>query len=259
MTWNQDPVLLHINFITIRWYGLFFALGIFLAFTLTKKLNQLSPSKSLNIDSLFNYVFFGTIIGARLGHCLFYDFTYYLHYPIKILAIWEGGLASHGALIGILTSIYLFSKKYKIHFLQIADLLAAPACIAGSLIRLGNFFNSEIIGNKTTLPWAITFSRIDNFSRHPTQLYESLFYFILGLGLLRKIYGPKDEVKLGMTLGTYLIATFSFRFLVEFIKIPQVQFENTMILNMGQILSIPLIAIGIYLVSPWKKEKLQSR
>jgi prolipoprotein diacylglyceryl transferase len=249
MIWNQEPILFGTEIVTIRWYGLFFALGIGFAFLLAKKLNNVSPIKNLNIDILFNYTLLGTVVGARLGHCLFYQPDYFLYHPFEIFAVWEGGLASHGALVGVLVSTYLFSNKYQVKFLKIADFMAAPACVGGAFIRIGNFFNSEIIGNKTSLPWGITFLRIDNISRHPTQIYESVFYFLMSLFLLRKFFKLNHKKFKGQLLGYYLVGTFSFRFLIEFIKIKQVDFESSMILNMGQILSIPLILWGITLIT----------
>lgn len=248
MIWNQDPILFHFNFITVRWYGVFFALGIFFALTVTKKICRIYNYENIKLDSLFNYIVLGTVIGARLGHCLFYNPSYYLKNPFKILYIWEGGLASHGALIGIFVSLLLFSKKYKIKLLPLADLLASPASLTGGFIRIGNFFNSEILGSQTARPWAIIFSRIDNIPRHPTQLYEALFYFAVFYLLLGTYLQSKFRNSSGRITGLYLALTFTFRFCIEFFKLPQSGFENSMIVNMGQLLSLPLIAIGMYLL-----------
>ena len=247
MIWNPDPIFLRLGPLTFRWYGLFFAIGIYLALKVTIELNNKRLINNLSIDSLFNYIFWATIIGARLGHCLFYDFNYYGHYPLKILFLWEGGLASHGALIGIFLAIYLYSKKYKIEFLKISDLLAAPASIAGACIRIGNFFNSEIIGYKTSLPWGIIFYKVDQISRHPTQLYESTCYLIFFFILMIVFNNKKYSLPTGKMTGLYLLVTFLIRFFVEFLKLPQSHFENSMTLNMGQLLSIPLICIGTFL------------
>lgn len=248
MVWNQDPILFQFDFLTIRWYGLYFAMAIFLAYVLAKKMNDFYSTVNINMDSLFNHIVIGTITGARVGHCLFYDPAFYLANPIKILFVWEGGLASHGALIGIFISILIFSKKYKINPLIISDLLAAPASQAGAFIRIGNFFNSEIVGSETSKPWGIIFSKIDQNPRHPTQLYEAFFYLIV-FYLLINLYQRNDVRKSsGRITGIYLILIFSFRFGIEFLKLPQSQFESSMILNMGQLLSLPLIFAGAFII-----------
>lgn len=254
MIWNQNPILFEFNFFTIRWYGIFFALGIFLALKIGQKINSIYPQNNLELDELFNYIFFGTIIGARLGHVLFYDPIYYYNNPLKIFSIWEGGLASHGALIGILISIFIYSKNNKINYLLISDFITIPASIAGGFIRIGNFFNSEIIGVPTKLPWGIIFSKVDAITRHPTQLYEAFFYYFISFNLLGMYVKSRYRNSFGRITGAYLMTTFSVRLLVEFIKMPQSSFEKSMLLNMGQLLSIPLIFCGLFLF--FKKNSL---
>ncbi|MBY0414079.1 MAG: prolipoprotein diacylglyceryl transferase [Bdellovibrionales bacterium] len=259
MIWNQDPELIKIGSLSIRWYGFLFALGIYLGSEMAKFVKNKAGDLNFDIDKLFIFVVAGTFFGARLGHCLFYEPDIYLADPARIFFVWEGGLASHGALIGVIISLFVFSKVYKVEFLRLCDLLAAPACFAGGMIRLGNLFNSEIIGNQTTVPWAVIFSRIDPYPRHPTQLYESIFYFMLCIALSFYIKKKNYHLKIGQTFGFYLLGTFVFRFCIEFLKIPQVNFERDMSLNMGQLLSLPLIAIGVYFAFFFVQSKTKTK
>lgn len=198
----------------------------------------------------------GTVIGARLGHCLFYEPSYYLSHPIEILKVWNGGLASHGAAIGILISVYLFTKKYKdFNYAWVLDRVVIVVALAGFFIRIGNFFNSEIIGLPTDLPWAVVFHRIDALPRHPSMLYESFSYMAIFIYLWSKYSKWKAETPKFAIFSRFLILVFSARFLIEFTKENQSLFENGMILNMGQLLSIPLILLGIFLY--FKSKKLQ--
>jgi len=190
-----------------------------------------------------------TVLGARLGHCFFYNPVYYLSHPLEILMVWKGGLASHGAAIGILTAIYLFVKKKKEYtFLWILDRIVITAALAGFFIRMGNLFNSEILGKQSSVPWAFIFASVDNVPRHPAQLYEAIAYLIV-FGFLFWYYNrTKANFKPGMIFGLFLVLVFLFRFFVEFIKEDQTYFEQDMVLNMGQLLSIPLIFAGLFLI-----------
>lgn len=201
------------------------------------------------LDSLTVYMILGTVIGARLGHCFFYEPAYYLSNPIEILMVWKGGLASHGAAIGILVSLYIFAQKNKdITYPWIIDRIVIVVALSGLFIRLGNFFNSEIIGVPTDLPWAVVFHRIDMIPRHPSQLYEALAYFIIFLVLWGYYNRHKVKTVSYSLFSRFLILAFSARFLIEFTKENQSSFESGMALNMGQILSLPLIAVGILLL-----------
>jgi phosphatidylglycerol:prolipoprotein diacylglycerol transferase len=247
--WNVDPEIFHIGIISIRYYSLLFMLsfivGIYIFQWVYKRENK--PKEAL--DPLLIYMLLGTVIGARLGHCLFYDASYYLSHPIKIFKVWEGGLASHGAAIGILLSLYLFSRKHPEQpFLWLVDRIVITVALAGSFIRLGNLFNSEIIGKPADVPWSFVFERVDNIPRHPTQIYESVAYFIIFVILFRiyKKYG--SATPRGYLLGLFLVFVFGFRFFVEFLKENQVAFESGMALNMGQILSIPAVIGGMILI-----------
>jgi prolipoprotein diacylglyceryl transferase len=209
-----------------------------------------NESKNINrVDQLFVFIFFSTIIGARIGHCFFYDPGYYFSHPLEVLMIWKGGLASHGVAIGILLGLFLYARKNPdLKYLWVVDRVAIVVALAAFFIRLGNLFNSEIIGIPTDVPWAFVFSRVDMLPRHPTQLYEAIAYLII-FSVLLFIYKKKSgKIPGGFLFGFFLLGLFGFRFFIEFYKENQSAFEEGMILNMGQILSIPLILIGIFLI-----------
>ncbi|MEW6195781.1 MAG: prolipoprotein diacylglyceryl transferase [Bacteroidota bacterium] len=252
--WDVSPDIVTIGPFTIRWYGLLFALsfivGYQIFYVMYKKENR--PEKDLN--DLIWYMILGTVIGARLGHCLFYNPNYYLSHPLEILQVWKGGLASHGAAIGILFSLYLFVKKHKEYsYLWILDRMVITVALGGFFIRMGNLFNSEIIGVQTDVPWAFIFASVDNIPRHPAQLYEAIAYLISFIFLIVFYFRTNAKFKPGLIFGLFLILIFGFRFFVEFIKEDQTYFEKGMSLNMGQLLSIPFVLLGIYLVL--RKEK----
>jgi phosphatidylglycerol---prolipoprotein diacylglyceryl transferase len=247
ITWDVSREIANIGPLSLRWYGLLFALGFVFGFIILTRVYKLEKKPQSDLEQLSIYVILGTVIGARLGHCLFYDPAYYLSNPFEMLKVWEGGLASHGAAIGILTALYLFAKKKKDQgMIWTLDRLVIVVALGGALIRLGNLFNSEIIGMQTDVPWAFIFTSVDDIPRHPAQLYESIAYFI-SFGILYLIYLKKREtLKTGFLFGLFLIFIFGFRFFVEFIKEDQSAFEAGMILNMGQILSIPFVLMGLY-------------
>lgn len=198
-----------------------------------------------SLDKIFIYMVLGAVLGARLGHCLFYDPGYYLANPLEILKIWEGGLASHGGTIGMLLAMYLYAKQTEdMSFYWILDRMTLPISLGSFFIRSGNFFNSEIIGIPTTVPWAIIFSRVDDIPRHPAQLYEALVYISLFI-LLFFIYKKHGEkIKPGFMMGLLMVIIFGSRFFIEFVKIPQEAFVPILNLNMGQWLSLPFVFIG---------------
>jgi prolipoprotein diacylglyceryl transferase len=200
------------------------------------------------VDTLTVYAVVATIVGARLGHVLFYDPIHYFQNPIKILMVWEGGLASHGGVIGILIAIYLFARKTNANYLWVLDRVSIVASLTFCIIRLGNLMNSEMIGTPTNLPWAFIFTRMDDVPRHPAQLYEAIHYFIWFIVLFLVWYRLKDRMKIGLLFSWSLIMLFSLRFVDEFFKLDQVDFEGSMILNMGQLLSIPFILTGVLLL-----------
>lgn len=256
--WNVSPDIFSIGPVTIRWYGLLFALSFIVGYQIMYMVFKKENKREEDLNDLIWFMVLGTVLGARLGHCLFYNPAYYLSHPIEILEIWKGGLASHGAAIGILTSLYLYSRrKPDQSFLWIVDKIVITVALSGFFIRTGNLFNSEIIGKPTDLPWGFVFASIDNIPRHPTQIYEALAYlgvfFVLYFVYIKKT----DKLKDGYLLGLFLILVFTFRFFVEFLKENQSYFEETMTLNMGQLLSIPFIILGIYLLVRKEKKEIK--
>ena len=246
MIWDADPILLDLGFISIRWYGLLFSLAFIAGFVQIRRIytEELKPLEDL--DRLLMVMLISTVMGARLGHCLFYDPGFYFTHPIEIIKIWKGGLASHGGAIGIFLGLFLFSRSRPSQpYLWLLDRIAIPTALAGSLIRIGNLFNSEIIGKATTVPWAVTFARVDGVPRHPAQVYESIAYLIT-FAILAAVYRKyKAGTPSGMIVGLFLILVFSARFLIEFVKVRQAAFGAELFLSMGQLLSIPAILVGI--------------
>jgi prolipoprotein diacylglyceryl transferase len=248
--WTVDREIFSIGFITIRYYSLFFLISFVLGIVIMKRIFRIENKPEIDVDDLLVYMMIGTVVGARLGHVLFYGSDYYFNNPIEILKVWNGGLASHGAAVGILTALYLFIKNKKIYnYLWLIDRVAITVALAGFFIRSGNLFNSEIIGKPTDVPWAFIFSKyVDNVPRHPTQLYEAFAYLLIFV-ILYKLYDRKREKSApGFLFGLFMALIFGFRFFVEFLKENQEAFEAGMALNMGQILSIPLVLLGIYMV-----------
>ncbi|NSW46329.1 MAG: prolipoprotein diacylglyceryl transferase [Bacteroidales bacterium] len=246
--WNADPTMIDLWGFPISWYGLLFALGFVFGYIIMQKIFQREQIPQKILDNLSLYMFIGTVVGARLGHCFFYEPEYYLAHPIEILYIRQGGLASHGAAIAILISLWIFSKKQKKPFSWIVDRIVIVVALAGFFIRLGNLMNSEIYGQVTHVPWAFIFDRIDNQPRHPSQLYESVAYLLLFFLLYWMYFKRNASKKPYLLFGVFLLGCFGFRFLVEFIKDVQVDFEHFMALKMGQWLSIPFIISGLYFI-----------
>ena len=260
IVWDVDRIILQIyGPLAIRWYSLFFLTGFLLglwAFSSMAKNEGKDPDKYS--DSLLFYLIMGTIIGARLGHCLFYQPQYFLSHPLEILKIWEGGLASHGGYLGIIIAVYLFTRKYKeLTFFWVMDRVAILAVMAGGFIRLGNLFNSEIYGKVTNVPWAFIFKKADPFPRHPTQIYESLCFFLASLIAYLFYRYHKRKPLDGRIFGLCMILGFALRSFVEIFKENQVAFENNMTFNMGQLLSIPFVIIGFYLFLGLHKKLLK--
>jgi len=251
--WHVNPELFHIGSLGIRWYSLLFVSGFILGWYIFKYFFRREGVPEKLLDPLLYTLLICTIVGARLGHCLFYQPDYYLGSWKgfwEIFMPWKGGLASHGGAIALLLGMWWFSvhygKKYNFDFLWMMDHLVIPVAFAGAFIRLGNLFNSEIYGDVTNLPWGFIFDlRGETMPKHPTQIYESLSYLILGLGLMWIYKYRLEKTYRGTFFGLFLIGCFGMRFLIEFIKEPQVGFEETMVLNMGQLLSIPFVLAGI--------------
>lgn len=253
--WNIDPEIFQLGAFAPRWYGLLFALGFLIGYQLLQYVYRVEGKKEEDLSSLLLHIMLGTIIGARLGHCLFYEPEFYLRHPLEILFIWKGGLASHGGTIGVMLAVWLYCRKHPDQtYMWIADRLAPAISFAAACIRMGNFFNSEIIGKPSDVPWAIVFERVDNLPRHPAMLYESASYLVLGLLLWLIYLRKKAAVRPGSLIGIMFIWIFTARFFIEFVKENQVAFESEMALNMGQLLSIPFVILGIILCTGlWQK------
>ncbi|MCD4772271.1 MAG: prolipoprotein diacylglyceryl transferase [Bacteroidales bacterium] len=262
IVWDVNPEIFRIGNFAIRWYGLLFAMSFIFGYYIMLKIFKKEGVPEKFLDKLTSYMVIATIIGARLGHCLFYEPAYFLSHPIEILKIWEGGLASHGAGIGIVAALLIFSKQNKKSFLWVIDRIVIVVALSGFFIRMGNLMNSEIIGTLSDLPWAFVFIKsydqllaID--PRHPAQLYEALSYLLIFIYLMWEYFKKSTPPKNGFLFSMFLILVFSSRFIIEFIKIRQVDFEENMFLNMGQLLSIPFVIAGFVLLyfSGKRKEK----
>jgi len=256
MEWSASPILFELGPIAVRWYGLMFVLAFIGGGEITKIIFKTEGRDPKHVDSLTMYIMFGIIIGARLAHCLFYDPSYYLANPLEIIQIWKGGLASHGGAIGMITGIYLYSKKHADQpIMWLLDRMTLAGCIGGAFVRMGNFFNSEILGHRTDFFLGIKFLRVDPMPRHPAQLYESIIYFIIFVVLVLVYRHFKDKLPTGRLLGMYLSSVFTARILLEFVKENQSDFEKGMFMNMGQLLSLPFVLIGLYFIFKSIKKK----
>jgi prolipoprotein diacylglyceryl transferase len=257
--WNPNPEIFTIPGIDwpVRWYGLTWALAFIFSHFIMNRIFKAEGRTEKELDLLTLYIIVGTVVGARLGHCLFYDPKYYLTHPIDILKVYEGGLASHGGAIGILIAMWLYCRKTKESWLWLFDRLAVVVPISGALIRFGNLMNSEIIGTPTDVPWAFVFESVDNIPRHPAQLYESIFCLFLFLVMYGLWKYRRNEFGRGFMCGLLCVLLFTERFLDEFVKENQEAFEDSLSLNMGQILSIPFVLIGFYLI--WNSKRLKAK
>ena len=250
ITWNVDPVIFSMGPVQVRWYGLLFAMAFVVGYFIMLKIFQKEKLPEALLDKLSIYMLISTVIGARLGHVLFYQPEEYFKHPLDILKIWEGGLASHGAAIGIIFALWLFSRKTRYSFLWVIDRIVIVVALAGFFIRMGNLFNSEIYGNATNLAWGFIFPRAgETVAKHPTQIYEGICYLAIFFILYHIYMKNNGRPRPGFLFGLFLVTLFSVRFLIEFIKMPQVRFEQGMFLNMGQLLSVPFIIAGIIILS----------
>lgn len=260
--WNPDPELFRLfGSISIRYYGLLWLLGLTFAYFIVRYQYRDRRIGDDKFDPLFFYCFFGLLIGARLGHCLFYDPGYFLtsfrHVVEMVLPIhflpdgdWKftgyEGLSSHGGVIGLLIALWMYCRKMKVHYIDVLDMIAVTAPLTGCCIRTANLMNSEIIGKPTDVPWAFVFERVDLVARHPAQLYEALAYLLFFVIMVIIYRRHRYHLHRGFYLGLCLTEVFVFRFLIEFLKENQVGFEEQMTLNMGQWLSVPFVLVGVY-------------
>lgn len=255
--WNPNPELFSIFGIHLRYYGLLWGVGIILATLIVRYQYRDKKIDDKKFEPLFMYCLLGIMIGARLGHCLFYSPEYFLAHPLEIVLpikflpgggwdiIGYRGLASHGGTLGLIVALWLYCRKTKMNYLNVLDMIAVATPVAACCIRLANLMNSEIIGKPTDVPWAFVFESIDMLPRHPAQLYEAIAYlcFFFILIYIYKKHSPK--IHRGFFFGLCLTLIFTFRFFIEWVKENQEAFEDTMTLNMGQWLSVPFIIIGV--------------
>lgn len=247
--WDFNPNIISIGPLTVRWYGLLFALSFIIGYQIFVWIYKREGRSEKELSDLIWYMIIATVVGARLGHCLFYNPSFYFQNPFEIIAVWHGGLASHGAAVGILVAIYYYVKKRRdISYFWLMDRIVITVALAAFFIRLGNLFNSEIIGLPTDVAWAFVFTKIDDIPRHPAQLYEAIAYLITFVVLFFLYKDNYKKLANGFIFGLFLLMIFGSRFFIEFLKEDQTYFEEGMFLNMGQLLSIPLIVAGIYFI-----------
>ena len=258
ITWNPDVTALDLGFFAIRWYSLFWAIGLVSVYLLMHKLYKQQKISEEKFEPMFMYCFLGILIGARLGHCLFYEPSYYLSHPVEMLLPFRDvpgkgwtftgyeGLASHGGTLGLMIALWLYAKRVGLKFMHVLDNVAIVTPICACAIRLGNLMNSEIIGRPTDMPWAFIFERVDMLPRHPGQLYEAICYAIF-FGIHWFFYRRyPQKVGSGFFFGLCLFLIFTSRIFIEYTKENQEAFEEGMLLNMGQLLSIPFVVLGLY-------------
>ena len=270
--WNPDIVAFSLGPVEVRWYSLFWCLGLFAVYQLMHYLFKEQKLGEDKFEPMFVYCFLGILIGARLGHCLFYEPEYFLSHPVEMFlpirkfsdGEWHftgyEGLASHGGTLGLMLAIVLYSRSVKLNLMHVLDNVAIVTPICACAIRLGNLMNSEIIGRPTDVPWAFIFERVDMQPRHPGQLYEALCYalfFFIGWAIYRRSLGIKGvdkdnkplfdiRVGSGFYFGLCIFLIFLSRIFIEFTKENQVDFESSMTFNMGQLLSVPFVLLGLY-------------
>lgn len=246
----MDPVLLHLGPLQIRYYGVLFALAFLIGYLILRKLAKEKKLDLDLIDDYFIYIFFGIVLGARLGEILFYEPGYYFSKPAEMLYIWHGGLSSHGAFIGGILATLLFCKIHKVRFYKIADLIVIPVALGSVFIRIGNFINGEIVGRITDVPWAVKFDGYEGL-RHPSQIYEAVMNFSVFLILLgiRKL----KDIPEGFVFWSFVFIYSFFRFFVEFFKDYQT-WDRYMVLTAGQYFSIVLLLVsGYFFLTKYRK------
>jgi prolipoprotein diacylglyceryl transferase len=265
ITWDVTPEIIE-GYKTPNLYGLLFVTGLIIGYFVIRKVFRKEQIDDAYLDKLVLYMVIATIVGARLGHVLFYGPYFgpdgYLSNPLEVFKVWEGGLASHGGAIAILIALYFYSKRVvKKPMIWILDRIAAPIAIAGCFIRLGNLVNSEIVGDPTNVPWAFSFPHywntelqaFDPTPRHPAQLYESIAYTLIFILLIYMYWKRSAWKKPGVLFGTFLITLFGARFFIEFVKLGQAARDENLLINTGQILSIPFVLAGVYIL--WRALK----
>jgi len=243
--WDVDPVLLHLGPLQLRWYGLLFVGSFFIGIWVLEWIFKREAKDTKPLDNFLIYAIVGAVVGARLMHCFAYEPEFYLSHPLEILKVYKGGLASHGGMLGVIVAIYLFCKKYNLSFMWMLSRVTIPGAITAAFVRFGNLFNSEILGLPSDKPWAIVFARVDMVPRHPVQLYEAFSYLLL-VAILLYIYKKVSPIFATKILpAVFLTYMFSVRFLLEYTKTRQADYQWDLPLTTGQALSLPFILIGV--------------
>jgi len=258
--WNADPVMFHLGNIPVRWYSILLGTGFITGYIFVRIIFKKENVDRYILESYGIWIIIGVLIGGRLGHCLFYEFNYYIHNPLEMIKPWTGtlgkdaeftgfrGFSSHGWIAGLFITLWINSRLKKVPFLWALDRFAIVAVLAGAFVRIGNLMNSEMIGIPANIPWAFVFERVDDVPRHPAQIYESLAYLQTFILVYSYHYRKRNTVLNGTYTGWVLLGVFISRFFIEFIKIDQIPSEAIMQFNLGQKLSIPFILLSLILI-----------
>nr|WP_239060651.1 prolipoprotein diacylglyceryl transferase [Bacteroides sp. 519] len=268
VVWDPNPELFKIFGIPLRYYGLLWGVGLFFAYIIVRYQYRDKKIPEKKFEPLFFYCFFGILIGARLGHVIFYQPELLVQSPLEVIlpihidvaGKWHfkgySGLASHGGTIGLIIALWLYVRKTKLNYVDVLDMIAVATPITACFIRLANLMNSEIIGKATDVPWAFIFannSEAGMVPRHPAQLYEALAYLLFFFIMIYLYKKYSTKLHRGFFFGLCLTLIFTFRFFIEFLKENQVTFEDGMQFNMGQWLSVPFIILGLACIFAGKK------
>lgn len=243
--WNVDPNIIKLGSIQVRWYGVLFVGSFLIGLQILHWVYRREKRDGAVLDILLLYVIIGAIVGSRLVHCLFYSPEFYLEHPLQIFAVWKGGLASHGGLAGVLIALYFYTKKFKIDYFWLLARLTIPGALTAAFVRIGNLFNSEILGLPSDAAWAVVFPRVDMIARHPVQLYEAISYLFIMLLLFIIYKRTTPEFATKILPGAFLVTLFSARFFIEFTKTRQAAYTTDIALTTGQMLSVPFIIAGV--------------
>lgn len=258
ISWNPDPILFHLGNLPVRWYSVLFGVGFIAGYIAARIMFRKENVDRYILETYGIWLIIGVLVGGRLGHCLFYEFDYYIHHPLEMIKPWTGtlgrdavftgfrGFSSHGWVIGLLFTLWLNSRLTKTQVLWALDIFATVVVLTGAFVRMGNLMNSEIVGLPTSLPWGFVFEQYDDVPRHPAQIYESLAYLLTFICVFFYYSRKLRTVINGTYIGWVFIGVFTSRFLIEFLKENQVPSEASMSLNLGQLLSIPFILLGIF-------------
>ena len=243
--WNIDPNIFKYGSLQLRWYGLLFVSSFFIGMALVKWMFRRENVPTDSLDNLLLAAIAGTVIGARLMHCLAYEPGFYLSHPIEILKVWKGGLASHGGMLGMIIVLYWYARKEHLSYSWLLSRLTIPGMIVAAFVRFGNFFNSEILGLPTDLPWAVVFSRVNPIPRHPVQLYEGFSYLIIFAILLTIYLRTSRDFSARILPGIFAVLLFGTRFVLEYFKTRQADYTTALPFTTGQLLSLPVILVGV--------------